>query len=165
MRVFVTGVDGQLGHDVVNNLITRGHEAVGSDIQEEYSGVQDGSAVTAAPYVCLDITDRTAVQNAIEQVHPDAVIHCAAWTAVDAAEDEEKKPLVHKINAEGSKNIADAAKAVDAKIVYLSTDYVFDGQGERPTNTGIIMLRTKADISAGMTSHARYIGRQEWTQK
>ena len=132
LKVFVTGVGGQLGHDVVNNLAARGHEAVGSDIQATYAGVQDNSAVVTAPYVQLDITDREAVQKVIRELHPDAIIHCAAWTNVDGAEDPEKKDIVHRINAEGTQNIADAAKAVDAKMLYLSTDYVFDGQGERP---------------------------------
>ena len=132
MRLFVTGVCGQLGHDVVNNAIARGHEAIGSDIAPVYSGVADGSAVTAAPYVQLDITDREAVLCALEEIRPDAIIHCAAWTAVDAAEDEENKEKVHKINCEGTKFIAEAAKELDAKMLYLSTDYVFDGKGERP---------------------------------
>lgn len=132
MRLFVTGVCGQLGHDVVNNAIARGYEAVGSDIQPIYSGVADGSAVTSAPYLQLDITDREAVLSAIEEIRPDVIIHCAAWTAVDAAEDEENKAKVHAINVDGTQNIADAAKAVDAKMLYLSTDYVFDGKGDRP---------------------------------
>ena len=132
MKIFVTGVCGQLGHDVVNNAVARGHEAFGSDIQPVYSGVADGSAVTSAPYVQLDITDSAAVSAVIEEIRPDAIIHCAAWTAVDAAEDEENKEKVHKINALGTQYIADSAKAVDAKMLYLSTDYVFDGKGDRP---------------------------------
>lgn len=132
MRVFVTGVGGQLGHDVVNELISRGHDVVGSDIQDIYSGVLDGTAVVSAPYVQLDITDAEAVSNTIEAIHPDAIIHCAAWTAVDAAEDDDKKELVHRINADGTQYIANAANAIDAKMVYISTDYVFDGKGTRP---------------------------------
>ena len=132
MKVFVTGVGGQLGHDVVNELIGRGYDAVGSDIQEIYSGVLDGTAVESAPYVQLDITNAEAVSNTIEAIHPDAIIHCAAWTAVDAAEDEDKQELVHRINADGTQYIANAAKAIDAKMVYISTDYVFDGKGTRP---------------------------------
>lgn len=132
MKVFVTGVGGQLGHDVVNSLISRGHDVYGSDIQEIYSGVLDGSAVESAPYVQLDITDAEAVRSTIEAIHPDVIIHCAAWTAVDAAEDEDKKELVHRINADGTRYIAEAAKAIDAKMVYISTDYVFDGKGTRP---------------------------------
>ena len=132
MKIFVTGVGGQLGHDVVNELCSRCYEAIGSDIQENYSGVQDGSAVVTIPYVQLDITDQDAVQRVITELKPDVIIHCAAWTAVDAAEDEENQPKVHAINAVGTQNIADAAKTVDAKMLYLSTDYVFDGQGNRP---------------------------------
>ena len=132
MKVFVTGVGGQLGHDVVNELIERGHEAVGSDIAKEYSGVADRSTVTVAPYVQLDITDKQAVMNTIVTIHPDAIIHCAAWTAVDAAEDEENKAKVDAINHLGTQYIAEAAKTVEAKMLYLSTDYVFDGNGTRP---------------------------------
>lgn len=132
MKVFVTGVGGQLGHDVVNELVGKGHEAVGSDIAEKYSGIEDGSAVTAAPYVQLDITDKAAVQKTVEELKPDAVIHCAAWTAVDAAEDEENRAKVDLINHQGTLNIAEAAKSVDAKMLYISTDYVFDGKGQRP---------------------------------
>lgn len=132
MKVFVTGVGGQLGHDVVNELDKRGHEAVGSDIAPIYSGIADGSAVTTAPYLQLDITDEKAVQKVITEVRPDAIIHCAAWTAVDAAEDEENKPKVHRINVDGTQYIAEAAKSIDAKMLYLSTDYVFNGKGTRP---------------------------------
>ena len=132
MKVFVTGVGGQLGHDVMNELYKRGYEGVGSDIQPEYSGVQDGSAVTGMPYVAMDITDRSAVETAIVETNPDVVIHCAAWTAVDAAEDEENIPKVRAINVDGTKNIADVCKKLDCKMIYISTDYVFDGQGETP---------------------------------
>ena len=82
MKFFVTGVGGQLGHDVMNELLKRGHEGVGSDIQENYSGVADDSAVTKAPYIALDITDKDAVEKVITEVNPDAVIHCAAWQLV-----------------------------------------------------------------------------------
>lgn len=132
MRVFVTGVRGQLGHDVVNALSSRNHDSIGSDIQKVYSGVDDDSAVTVVPYVQLDITDREAVRKTIVEIQPDAIIHCAAWTAVDAAEDEVNRVKVDTINHLGTQYIAEAAKAVDAKMVYISTDYVFDGKGERP---------------------------------
>ena len=132
MKLFVTGVCGQLGHDVVNNAVARGYEAIGSDIQSEYSGVADGSAVTTVPYVQLDITNAEAVKKTVDSIRPDAIIHCAAWTAVDAAEDEENRDKVNAINALGTQYIAEAAKAVDAKMLYLSTDYVFDGKGDRP---------------------------------
>ena len=132
MKIFVTGVGGQLGHDVVNDAVSRGHEAVGSDIAPSYSGIQDNSAVVTTPYVQLDITDENAVKKTIEEIHPDAIIHCAAWTAVDAAEDEENKAKVEAINHLGTQYIAESAKAIDAKMLYLSTDYVFDGKGTRP---------------------------------
>ena len=124
MKVFVTGVAGQLGHDVVNELTKRGHQAVGSDIAPTLE--------SCASYVPLDITDAAAVEQTIMQVQPDAIVHCAAWTAVDAAEDEENQAKVRAINVDGTKHIADAAKKADAKMVYISTDYVFDGQGETP---------------------------------
>ncbi len=132
MKCFVTGVCGQLGHDIMNNLAARGFEGVGSDIMAEYSGVEDGSAVQTMPYVSLDITDADAVKKVISEVKPDAVIHCAAWTAVDLAEDEDKKDKVRAINAGGTRNIAEACKEIDCKMIYISTDYVFDGQGETP---------------------------------
>ncbi len=132
MRVFVTGVCGQLGHDVMNQLADRGYKGIGSDIHKEYSGIQDGTPVCSMTYIQLDITDEKDVLSVIHEVQPDVVVHCAAWTAVDDAEDLEKRELVHRINVEGTQNMANAAKAVDAKMVYLSTDYVFDGQGERP---------------------------------
>ncbi len=132
MKVFVTGVCGQLGHDCMNELLERGYEAVGSDIQPSYTGVMDGTKVMFAPYVQLDITDRDAVEETLGGIRPDVVIHCAAWTAVDAAEEEENREKVHAINALGTRYIAEAAKAADAKMIYISTDYVFDGKGERP---------------------------------
>ncbi len=132
MKFFVTGVNGQLGHDVMNEVQKRGYEGVGSDIAEQYAGVADGSPVTTMPYVSLDITDRDAVMKVIQEVQPDAVIHCAAWTAVDMAEDDDKVEKVRAVNAGGTQNIADACKAVDSKMLYLSTDYVFDGQGTEP---------------------------------
>ena len=132
MKFFVTGVNGQLGHDVMNELQKRGYEGVGSDIAEQYAGVADGSPVTTMPYVSLDITDRDAVMKVIQEVQPDAVIHCAAWTAVDMAEDDDKVEKVRAVNAGGTQNMTDACKAVDCKMLYLSTDYVFDGQGTEP---------------------------------
>lgn len=132
MKVFVTGVNGQLGHDVMNELAKRGIGGIGSDLAAQYAGIADGSAVTTMPYVSLDITDREAVGKTLMQVKPDAVIHCAAWTAVDMAEDDDKVALVRKVNAGGTQNIADACKALDCKMLYLSTDYVFDGQGTEP---------------------------------
>lgn len=132
MKVLVTGVNGQLGHDVMNELNKRGHEGIGSDLKSVYSGMADGSAVTKMPYISMDITDEEKVKKVIDEIHPDAVIHCAAWTAVDMAEDDDKVDAVRRVNADGTRNIAEACKAVDAKMLYLSTDYVFDGQGTTP---------------------------------
>ncbi len=114
MRVFVTGVAGQLGYDVMNELKRRGHESIGVDIEE------------------MDITDAQAVKRVITEAHPDAVIHCAAWTAVDAAEDEDKMGRVRAVNVGGTENIAKVCQEIDCKMLYLSTDYVFDGKGTRP---------------------------------
>lgn len=132
MKVFVTGVCGQLGHDVVNQLVMRGHEAVGSDVASAYCGVADASAVTTAPYVPLDITDEAAVSCVFAAEKPDAVIHCAAWTAVDLAEDEDKQEKAYAVNANGTRYIAQACAKLGCKMLYISTDYVFDGQGEAP---------------------------------
>ena len=132
MKVFVTGVGGQLGHDVINELAKRGHACVGSDLAPEYSGILDGTAVTTAPYVQLDITDSQAVSRVIEETAPDVIVHCAAWTAVDLAEDEDKIAKVRAINVGGTENIARACRKIDAKMIYLSTDYVFNGQGTTP---------------------------------
>ena len=132
MKVLVTGVAGQLGHDVMNELAKRGYEGIGSDIAESYNGIQDGTPVVSMPYVQMDITDQASVEKVLTEVNADAVIHCAAWTAVDLAEDEDKKDKVHAVNAEGTKNIAEVCKKLDSKMVYTSTDYVFNGQGEEP---------------------------------
>lgn len=125
MKLFVTGVCGQLGFDVVNEALKRGYNVIGSDILPE-------SKLVGAEYVQLDITDAAAVKAVIKEIHPDVIIHCAAWTAVDAAEAPENQEKVHRINVDGTRNLAEAAKAVDAKMVYISTDYVFDGQGTQP---------------------------------
>lgn len=132
MKIFVTGVNGQLGHDVMNELALRGHVGIGSDLAPAYSGMTDGTAVTTAPYVSLDITDADAVRRVITDVQPDAVIHCAAWTAVDMAEDDDKVAQVRAVNAGGTQHIADVCKELDCKMLYLSTDYVFNGQGTEP---------------------------------
>lgn len=132
MTVFVTGVGGQLGHDVMNELNKRGYTGIGSDIAASYSGHADGSPVTVMPYIQLDITDRAMVSQVLNQVKPDVVIHCAAWTAVDLAEDAENVDKVQAINVDGTRNIAEACKALNCKMVYTSTDYVFDGKGTAP---------------------------------
>ena len=116
----------------MNELAKRGHEGIGSDLAPAYSGIQDGSSVTKEPYRSLDITDKAAVKTLFEELRPDAVIHCAAWTAVDLAEDPDKQEKVRAINAGGTQNIAEACREIDAKMVYISTDYVFDGQGTTP---------------------------------
>ncbi len=134
MKIFVTGVAGQLGHDVMNELHSRGIDCTGSDLSPAYNGIADGSYVTQAPYVSLDITDADAVRRALLSQKPDAVIHCAAWTAVDAAEDDDKKEKVFQINAAGTQHIAAVCKELDCKMMYISTDYVFDGQGTAPWN-------------------------------
>lgn len=132
MKFLVTGVAGQLGHDCMNELISRGFEGIGSDLAECYSGIDDGSFVTKAPYVSLDITDEDKVFEVMEAQKPDVVIHCAAWTAVDLAEEEDKQKLVYAVNVTGTKNIANACKKTGSKMIYLSTDYVFNGQGDKP---------------------------------
>ena len=132
MKVFVTGVGGQLGHDVMNELHKRGCEGIGSDIHPIYSGIQDGTAVTTMAYEALDITNGDSVREVLCRVKPDVVIHCAAWTAVDLAEDKDKQETVRAINVDGTRNIAVVCKQLNCKMVYISTDYVFDGQGEQP---------------------------------
>lgn len=132
MKICVTGVCGQLGHDVMNELARRGHEGLGSDLAPVYSGAQDGSAVCTMPYEQLDITDAKAVQERLLRAQPDAVIHCAAWTAVDAAEAPENREKVWTINAGGTRHIAQACEQLGCKMMYMSTDYVFDGQGTIP---------------------------------
>ena len=112
MKVLVTGVKGQLGHDVMNELALRGYEGVGVDVDE------------------MDITDEAAVRRVIGEVRPDSVVHCAAWTAVDAAEDQVE--ICRKVNVDGTENIAKMCGELDIPMIYLSTDYVFDGQGTRP---------------------------------
>ena len=124
MKALVTGVGGQLGYDVMNELAKRDYECIGSDILE--------CADSPFPYVQLDITDKYAVEKALAEASPDVVIHCAAWTAVDAAEDEENKPKVYAVNVTGTKNIAEACKKLGCKLIYISTDYVFNGQGTEP---------------------------------
>lgn len=124
MKAFVTGVGGQLGYDVMNELAKRGYEAVGSDILE--------SVQSEYPYVQLDITNAENVEKAISEAKPDVVIHCAAWTAVDVAEDEENILKVRAINVDGTQNIANVCKKIGCKMIYISTDYVFNGLGTEP---------------------------------
>ena len=136
MKIFVTGTAGQLGHDVLKELVKRGHKAISSDVNvpsyDPPTTEPLGNKTPDPIFVQLDITDREAVRKTIEEIKPDAIIHCAAWTAVDAAEDPENQPKVAAINPLGTQYIAEAAKAVDARMIYISTDYVFDGKGDRP---------------------------------
>ena len=129
-KVFVTGVNGQLGHDVSNELSKRGYVVLASDISKEYNGIDKN--INYNKYYSLDITNKEAVDKIIEETRPDVIIHCAAWTAVDLAEEETNKPKVYAINVEGTRNIAEACKKIDAKMLYLSTDYVFNGEGNSP---------------------------------
>lgn len=130
MKVFVTGAGGQLGYDVICQLVSRGHEPIASDIAPTYSGksILPDNVI----YVPLDITNKQQVGTVLEQIRPDAVVHCAAWTAVDAAEDPENREKVMTINGQGTEYIAAACKKLDCKMIYISTDYVFDGQGTEP---------------------------------
>ena len=153
MKVFVTGVAGQLGHDVMNDLAARGYEGIGTDIAPQYSGADDGTAVTTMPYVSLDITDRDAVEKTITELKPDVVVHCAAWTAVDLAEDDDKKAKVHAINADGTQNIADACKKIDAKM-YISAQIMY--LTDRAPHHGSLTARTM--------HHSMYMDRQSLTE-
>ncbi len=132
MKVFVTGVAGQLGHDVINELSKRGVFCVGSDIALKYNGIDDRTAVVNTPYRSLDITDLSQVEKVLFEEQPDAVIHCAAWTAVDLAEEAENADKVRSVNVVGTANIAKCCKKLNCKMMYISTDYVFDGQGTEP---------------------------------
>lgn len=134
MKVLVTGVGGQLGYDVMNELAKRNYEGIGTDIvsKSDLNIFDRNAAVASMPYIRLDITDRDAVESVILSENPDVVIHCAAWTAVDAAEEEKNQEAVYAINVTGTSNIAAACRRIDAKMIYISTDYVFNGQGEKP---------------------------------
>ena len=129
MKVLVTGVAGQLGYDVINELNKRGIEAIGTDIREEKELINKAGW---NQYIQLDITDQNKTKEVINRVRPDAIIHCAAWTNVDGAEDKNNKPLVKKINVDGTDNLVKAAKELSCKFIYISTDYVFGGEGNRP---------------------------------
>ena len=133
-KVFVTGVTGQLGHDVMNRLYELGYEPIGSGYSEEYVGVQENSYVPQLPYISLDITNSSNVKTIISEINPYAVIHCAAWNAVDSAEDKARKNWVKATNEDGTRCIAEVCRQIGAKMVYISTDYVFDGEGEEPWN-------------------------------
>ncbi len=132
MKILVTGVNGQLGHDVLNELLRRGHSGIGSGSAPEYRGIEDDTPAVRADYVSMDITDSVQVMQALTAVKPDAVIHCAAWTNVDGAEDKENIPRVFAVNEGGTRNLALACREVGCKMMYISTDYIFDGQGTDP---------------------------------
>lgn len=129
MKVLVTGVNGQLGHDVMLELNRRGHCPIGSGSGERCKA---GDEVADMPYMQMDICSAEETERVFSEVHPDAVVHCSAWTAVDDAEDEANRDKVFALNVSGTGNIAAECKKQDAKMVYLSTDYVFDGRGTEP---------------------------------
>ena len=159
MKALVTGVAGQLGHDVMNELAKRGFEGVGSDLAPEYAGMQDGTAVTTMPYLSMDITDPESVRNTIIASGADAVIHCAAWTAVDKA--EEMPEACRKVNAYGTENIAKVCEELDLPMMYFSTDYVFNGNGTRPWEPDDeyeplgVYGQTKAEGEVAVREHVR----------
>lgn len=168
MRVLVTGVNGQLGHDVMLELARRGYEAIGSGSGEAYKGAD---TVASMSYLPLDITDAESVMQLISKVMPDAVVHCSAWTAVDAAEEPENRESVFALNAEGPENIARACRANHAKLMYLSTDYVFDGQGTapwQPDNTNFAPLnvygqsKLEGELAVARNLDRFYIVRTAW---
>lgn len=129
MKVFVTGVAGQLGYDVINELNKRGFESIGSDIRSENELTNKANWNR---YIQLDIIDKDKTEKIIKEIKPDVIIHCAAWTNVDGAEDENNKSLVKKINVDGTDNLVKVVKNIGCKFLYISTDYIFDGEGTRP---------------------------------
>ena len=129
VKVLVTGVAGQLGYDVINELSKRGITAVGTDIRNEEELINKASW---DKYYQCDITDKNQVDLLVNNVKPDAIMHCAAWTNVDGAESSDNKSLVKRINVDGTDNLVKAAKRIGAKFLYISTDYVFNGEGTEP---------------------------------
>ena len=168
MKAFVTGVGGQLGHDAMNELAKRGFEGVGTDLAPEYSGIQDGTSVVSMPYVQLDITDPDQVRKVMNEVKPDVCIHCAAWTAVDKAEEFPDKCRL--VNAGGTENIAKVCEELDIPMMYFSTDYVFDGNGTRPWEPDDpyapldVYGKTKAEGEEAVIAHVKkfFILRIAW---
>ena len=147
MKIFVTGCSGQLGYDVAAELNSRGFEILATDILPEATGLPE-----IVNYLQLDIADQEAVFDAMYRFQPDAVIHCAAWTAVDAAEEPENREKVFAINAQGTRNLAEACNAVGAKLLYISTDYIFDGTGTAPW---------QPDVFPGFPARAEQSGRRK----
>ncbi len=131
MRFFITGINGQLGHDVAEAACARGHEVYGSDITEAYSGIAKLNCQLKG-YDRLDITDEKSTLSLILDIKPDVVVHCAAWTAVDKAEEDDCRDTVMRVNSDGTRNIAKACSQTGCKLIYISTDYVFDGEGTKP---------------------------------
>ncbi len=168
MKALVTGVAGQLGHDIMNELAKRGLDGIGSDLAPEYSGMQDGTAVTTMPYLSMDITNPESVRDTIISSGADAVIHCAAWTAVDKA--EEMPDACRKVNAYGTENIAKVCEELDIPMMYFSTDYVFNGNGTRPWEPDDeyepldVYGRTKAEGEVAVREHVKkfFILRIAW---
>lgn len=132
MKIFVTGACGQLGNDVLIEALGRGIDVVASGRSACFSGLKDRLSGNSLSYVSADITDADDIAHAIKEANPDVVIHCAAWTAVDAAEDVENHEKVYSINVKGTENVAQVCKSIDCKMMYISTDYVFDGSGDKP---------------------------------
>lgn len=173
MKVLVTGVGGQLGYDVMNEVAKRGHIGVGTDIvaESDLNIFDPKSPIATMPYRRLDITDKDAVEQIFREEMPEVVVHCAAWTAVDAAEESENVSKVYAINAEGTRNIANACKLIDCKLIYISTDYVFDGQGEEPwqpdcTNHAPINVygqtKLEGELAVATSFEKFYIVRISW---
>ncbi len=170
MKLFVTGANGMLGHDVMTELFKRGYEAVGSGTKPVYSGLMDDERLSRA-YICLDITDEAAVKSVLDREKPDAVVHCAAWTGVDAAEEPENRAIVEAVNVRGSENLARVCEALGCKMLYISTEYVFDGSGEEPWKTdekgfgplnyyGLTKLEGEKKVLAGTKKH--FVVRTSW---
>ena len=132
MRILVTGANGQLGHDVMNELLLRGHDAIASGSSPAYRGPADGSPVTTAPFETMDVTDAGDAEAVLSRVRPEALIHCSAWTAVDAAEDAENRDKVYALNVLGPRNLAEVCASIGCRMMQISTDYVFSGDGVDP---------------------------------
>ncbi len=171
MRILVTGAGGQLGYDVMRELRIRGHEGIGTGAAEFWSGSSNHGGIAGMRYACLDITDKAAVEKVFSAAEPDAVIHCAAWTAVDLAEVPENRAEVRRINADGTRNIAEACRQYDCKMLYLSTDYVFDGQGEEPWKPDCTacsplnvygQTKLEGEMAVARTLEKYYIVRTSW---
>ncbi len=132
MKFLVTGVNGQLGYEVMNELIRRGHTGVGTGSKPQYTGADGNTDAAKVKYIRMDITDEARVLETVEEVKPDVIVHCASWTAVDSAEDEANRNACFAVNVLGTEYLAKAASRCGCKFIYISTDYVFDGRGDTP---------------------------------